>query len=60
MQALFAEMTSLYRLDQLNTGAGGKVVLGELPGEAVALLATLGAVWVCIGIYFLLSRKKKA
>ena len=60
MQALFAEMTSLYRLDQLNTGAGGKVVLGELPGEAVALLVTLGAVWVCIGIYFLLSRKKKA
>ena len=27
MQALFAEMTSLYRLDQLNTGAGGKVAM---------------------------------
>ena len=59
MQALFQEMTSLYRLDQLNTGVGGKVVLGALPQEAVALLATLGCVWVCIGAYFLLTRKKK-
>ena len=60
IDALFAEMTSLYRLDQLETGANGKVVLGQLPGEAVALLATLGGIWLCIGVYFLLTRKKKA
>lgn len=60
LRTLFAEMTALYRLDQLQTGAGGKVVLGALPNEAIALLAVLGSVWLCIGIYFLLTRKKKA
>ncbi len=59
MEALFAETRSLYRLDQLDTAITGKAALGKLPGESVALLASLGGIWLCIGAYFLLTRKKK-
>ena len=58
MAKLFSETQALYRLDQL-TGAAGKANLGPLPGEAVALLVTVGAAWVLIGGYALLTRKKK-
>ena len=50
MQDLFAEMTSLYRLDQISTSEG-KTDLGPLPKTSVTLLTTLGLVWVGIGIY---------
>ena len=55
---LFAEMTSLYRLDQI-TAADGKITLGELPTGAKALLWTLGLTWVCIGIYVVYDEIKK-
>ncbi len=60
MTALFADTTSLYRLDQIQA-ADGKADLGPLPQGAVWLLAGLGAVWLCIGIYCLqmLLKKKK-
>jgi multiple sugar transport system substrate-binding protein len=58
MAKLFSETQALYRLDQLS-GAAGKANLGPLPGAAVALLVTLGAAWVLIGIYALATRKKK-
>ena len=57
--ALFEETRSLYRLDQLDTAITGKAALGKLPGESVALLAALGGIWLCIGVYFLLSKKKR-
>ena len=68
MQTLFKEMTSLHRLDQLQAGTpqqgeasdDGKLAVSKLPGEAIALLATLAAVWVCIGLYFFLSLAKKS
>ena len=55
---LFAEMVSLYRLDQITTGTG-KVTLGELPGEARALLWTLAICWACMGIYVVKDHIKK-
>jgi multiple sugar transport system substrate-binding protein len=58
LEKLFAETASLYHLDQQNITAG-KAVLGELPAGSVALLWGLGLAWVGIGIYVLLSRKKK-
>ena len=58
MDTLFSETKALYRLDQL-TGAAGKANLGPLPTEAVVLLGALGATWVLIGAYALLTRKKK-
>ena len=56
---LFAETQALYRLDQLDTNITGKAQLGKLPAESVALLATLGGIWLCIGIYFLATKKRK-
>ena len=61
LEALFAEMTSLYRLDQIST-AEGKAALGPQPDTAVALLASLVLVWLGIGIYVTAEavKKKKA
>ena len=58
MQDLFAEMTSLYRLDQISTSEG-KTDLGPLPKTSVTLLTTLGLVWVGIGIYVTAEAVKK-
>ena len=57
MENLFAEMTSLYRLDQLS-GSGAQD-LGPLPGTAVLLLSLLGAAWLGMGIYCLVLEIKK-
>ncbi len=63
MQALFSDMTSLYRLDQVggNQGLTGKASLGALPKASVVLLCTLAGVWVLMGVYAAATfvRKKK-
>ncbi len=56
---LYRDMTSLYRLDQLN-GHGGslsseKAELGPLPTESVVLLVTLAVVWAGIVAYAVLQ-----
>lgn len=58
LDAVFADASSLYRLDQITT-ASGKQELGPLPAASIALLATLGAVWVGILLYILLEKRKK-
>ena len=50
MAALFADVQSLHRLDQIQA-AEGKAELGELPKEAKLLLTSLALTWVGIGIY---------
>ncbi len=63
METLYADVTSLYRLDQGGDSLeGGKEELGALPGASIALLAGLAGVWVCIGLYVLCdaAKKKKA
>ena len=50
LENLFAEMTSLYRLDQISTSEG-KADLGPLPATSKALVITLALVWVCMGVY---------
>ncbi len=61
IQQLYADVTSLYRLDQIQANASGKADLGPLPQGAVALLGGLAMVWVCILGYVAfdwLKRKK--
>ena len=58
IDSLYSETTSLYRLDQVSAG-GGKADLGPLPGTAKALLGTLAAAWVFIGLYLLWDRRKR-
>ena len=60
IQNLYDEMVSLYHLDLDGTGAeAADEDLGPLPGTAVALLASLAAAWVLIGIYVLIQWIKK-
>ena len=59
MEELFAEMVSLYHLDQIS-GSSGKANLGELPKASKALIAVLVAVWVLIIAYIVVETVKKA
>lgn len=59
---LYADITSLYRLDQVSAGSSGpvkKAEFGDLPAASTALLCGLGAAWLGIGAYALAGRIKK-
>jgi len=58
IQALFQEVTALYRLDQISV-SGRRVSFGPLPDTARALLLTLALCWVGMGIYVLAGWIKK-
>ena len=58
--SLFSDMTSLYRLDQIETGSGGgKTEFGPLPSTSVILLASLGTAWALIALYVVFGAVKK-
>ncbi len=59
LEDLFADMTSLYRLNQKTGMNAGKKELGALPGTAVALLVALAAAWGGMGLYVGFSYVKK-
>ena len=59
LTTLFEDTVSLYRLDQIRTGTGGKADLGPLPTTSVVLLAVLGAAWLLIAVWAILSKSKK-
>ena len=58
MEDLYAEVSALYRLDQISLSSG-KVSLGELPGTSKALIAALVICWVCMGAYVIADKIKK-
>ncbi len=58
-EKLYADITSLYRLDQLNTMTSGRQELGELPIMSKVLVGTLAAVWILIGVYVAVDTIKK-
>ena len=47
---LFAEVSSLYRLDQVSTN-GGKISFGALPMPAIILISCIVLCWVGMGVY---------
>lgn len=55
---LFTEITSLYRLDQINL-ATGKINLGKLPSGAVILMVSLGVCWLGIIAFWIKNQIKK-
>ena len=61
IEDLYSDMTSLYRLDQLNRKSSEKADLGPLPKASVALLCTLCAAWLILGgkELYELKRSKK-
>ena len=50
---LYADVNSLYRLDQRDATATDKADLGPLPPTAVYLLGGLGTAWALMGLYVL-------
>ena len=60
MQKLFADVISLYRLDNANAAsAGGKEELGPLPASSRALIWGLCAVWALIIAYAAYGKAKQ-
>ena len=57
MEKLYADITSLHRLDQIQAGSG-KADLGPLPQASVILLVSLGGIWVILGAYMVLNVRK--
>ncbi|MCQ2428216.1 MAG: extracellular solute-binding protein [Clostridia bacterium] len=58
---LYKDTIKLKRLNIDGDASGTRANLGPLPGAAVALLCSIAAVWVIIGLYFLAGflRKRK-
>ena len=57
---LYAEVTSLFQLDQIEVKSGKRVSFGELPSEAKTLLIVIPCIWLVIGAYsFRTAGKKK-
>ena len=62
MKKLFANVQSLYHLDQITARSGpaeGRENLGPLPAGSRMLLGALVLTWCCIGLYVLLERAKR-
>ena len=56
---LFSDVTSLYRLDQIDAGAEAQNTdLGPLPTASALLLAGLAAVWLCMILYVIFTRAR--
>ena len=58
MENLYAEMVSLYRLDQI-AASEGKQSFGPMPMASKMLLGSLAACWVCMGGYTVVRRGRK-
>ena len=56
---LYIKMKALYKVEGSATTGSGRQELGKLPGEAIALLVTLGTIWVLIGAssVYILTKK---
>ncbi len=58
IDALYAEVSALYRLDQISLGSG-EVSFGALPAESKILIAALAFCWVGMGCYVVMDKIKK-
>ena len=58
IDGLYSDITSLYKLDQIETGPTKKE-LGELPNESKILIGSLCAVWIGIILYAVANCLKK-
>ena len=58
-EKLYADIASLYRLNQLGGAADGRQELGEMPTMSKVLIGVLAGTWVLIGAYVLADMLKK-
>ena len=59
IEKLYADVTSLFQLDQIEVKTGRRVSFAELPAEAKALLIVIPCVWLVIGGFSLRALGKK-
>ena len=59
MQALFSEVSSLYRLDQIQTSGSHRAEFDELPTGSAILLSVLAGIWVIMGISIICTKIKR-
>lgn len=59
MENLYADMKSLYRLDQISVNGNDKKILGKLPAASVVLLVSLAVIWILMGLYVVIEMLKK-
>lgn len=59
MEALFDDVTALYRLDQNTTVLSGKAKLGKLEPTAICLISLLVLSWVLMLVYVVFDYLKK-
>ena len=57
IENLYSSVMSLYHLDQIQASSGTRE-LGELPAASRTLLITLVVVWVLMGAYWYMVKKK--
>ena len=55
---LYAEVSALYRLDQI-TGSDGKVSFDSMPNASKALLWALAISWILMGVYVLKGQRNR-
>ncbi len=60
IEQVFEDVKSLYRLDQLASNNNISDDLGPLPTESKALIISLVCIWLVIGVYYLLDKKKNS
>jgi multiple sugar transport system substrate-binding protein len=58
VEALYQEVSALYRLDQINL-TSGKITFDGLPRSSPLLLGGLALAWVAMGCYVFFTRRKK-
>ncbi len=59
MEKLFADVSSLYRLDQIQTSSGYRTDFGALPTGSVVLLTVLVGVWAVMGLCIIAREIRK-
>ena len=58
MEKLFSTISSLYRLDQIQTSSSYRAEFETLPTGSVILLSTLAGMWVIMGIFIICTKIK--
>ena len=58
MEKLFSTISSLYRLDQIQTSSNYRAEFETLPTGSVILLSTLAGVWIIMGIFIICTKIK--
>ena len=57
--SLYEQITSLYKLDEINRDPSNIAKLGPLPKESVALISILSASWISLGAFCTVEMVKK-